>query len=359
MSLRLVEILVPEPSQDVIESILDEQTTLARWRTPLPEEMVRLSVLVRGDTTEAVLQALEGPVADITDARVLLLAVEATLPRPDEIEEQIEAEEAQQVAVEPTAGDQADDEEGSGTSSRLSTAELYQDVLEMSDLTGHYVGLVLLSTVVAAFGLLNGSIIAIIGAMVIAPLIGPNVGLSMATTLADVKLARASILTSAIGVIAALAASLVIGAWLPVDPSVPELAGRTTMNLLDLGLALAAGAAAALSLTVGVSTALVGVMVAVALLPPIAAAGLLAGAGDIDLAIRAALLAASNLICINLAGVLTFLAQGIRPTTHWEAERARQATVTAIVLWIGLMAILVYLIWSVFGVEVLTAPAAP
>jgi hypothetical protein len=50
-------------------------------------------------------------------------------------------------------------------------------------------------------------------------------------------------------------------------------------------------------------------------------------------------------ICVNLAGVLTFVAQGLRPLSWWEAKRARQATIFAIVTWAILLAILILLIY--------------
>ena len=52
----------------------------------------------------------------------------------------------------------------------------------------------------------------------------------------------------------------------------------------------------------------------------------------------------TNVICVNLAGVLTFLAQGLRPRTWWEAERAKKATRVAVVTWSMLLLVLVALI---------------
>ncbi len=78
-------------------------------------------------------------------------------------------------------------------------------------------------------------------------------------------------------------------------------------------------------------------MVAVALLPPLAATGLLLGSRQIDPATGAALLFLTNLICVNLAGVTTFVIQGIQPARWWEANRAKKATGFAIVLWTVLL----------------------
>ena len=96
----------------------------------------------------------------------------------------------------------------------------------------------------------------------------------------------------------------------------PELAGRTNVGLDSVALALASGAAAALSLTTGLSSVMVGVMVAVALLPPAVTLGLMLGHGEGSLAAGAGLLLAINVVCINLASKVVFFIKGIRPPAH-------------------------------------------
>jgi uncharacterized membrane protein len=108
-------------------------------------------------------------------------------------------------------------------------------------------------------------------------------------------------------------------------------------------VALAAGAAGVLAFTAGVSAGLVGVMVAVALMPPLVAGGLLAGAGHFSLSGRALLLLLMNVICINLSGVVTFRIQGVRPRLWLAAEHARRASRRAVVLWVAALALLIAL----------------
>ena len=81
-------------------------------------------------------------------------------------------------------------------------------------------------------------------------------------------------------------------------------------------------------------------MVAVALLPPLVTLGMLAGSGFWKEALGALLLLLTNLICINLAGVVTFLLQGVRPRTWWEAKQAKKATRNAILIWATLLILL-------------------
>ena len=218
---------------------------------------------------------------------------------------------------------------------------MYEDIKDSARLSRVYMAMVALSTVVAAIGLNDNSAAVIIGAMVIAPLLGPNVALSLGTTLGDLSLLRQGLVTALAGVGAALALSVLIGVVLNVDPTLSEMASRTRVGPGDIAVALASGSAGALAFTTGISAVLIGVMVAVALLPPLVTSGLLLGGGHPALAMGAFSLFLVNLICVNLAGVTTFLVQGIKPTSWWEKDRAMKATRIAIALSVVLLAVLV------------------
>jgi uncharacterized hydrophobic protein (TIGR00341 family) len=201
--------------------------------------------------------------------------------------------------------------------------------------------MVVLSTVVAVIGLLRSNMTIEIGAMVRAPLLGPNMALSLATTLGDMHLARRALKASIAGILTAFLLSVGAALLFGLNAESPDIMSRTNVGLGDVGLALASGAAGAIAFTTGVSAALVGVMVAVALLPPLVCCGLLLGAGHETAALRALLLLLTNLICVNLAGVLTFMIQGIHPARWWEAARARRATRFAVGTWVVLLIALV------------------
>jgi uncharacterized hydrophobic protein (TIGR00341 family) len=228
--------------------------------------------------------------------------------------------------------------------SRISREELYSDIEETTQLSWVFVAMVVLSSIVAAVGILRENVAIIIGAMVIAPLLGPNVALSLATTLGDVELARRSIKTTGVGIFTALGFAALVGLILEVDPNSTEIASRTYVGIGDVVLALAAGGAATLAFTAGASSAVIGVMVAVALLPPLVTFGMLLGARFWQEALGAMLLLTVNIIAINLAGVVSFLAQGIRPINWWEADRAKKATRQAIIVWTVLLLLLVGII---------------
>ena len=335
MALRLMEILLPRAVEG-FEDLLKDQPVLsiAQVRTDSGPAVFR--VLLEAEKAEPILDLLDKRFGGLEEFRVILLPVEATLPRPPLPEEKPAAGEPQEPA-----------QETEKRRARISREELYHDIEDSARVTKVYLVAVVLSSLVAAIGIVRGNMAVIIGAMVIAPLLGPNVALALGTTLADLALVRRSMITNAIGVAVAFSGAVFLGLLVAVDPSMPEIASRTEVGLSDIALALASGASGAMAFTTGISTAVIGVMVAVALLPPLVACGLLVGAGYWAEAFAAFLLVATNVICVNLSGVVTFLMQGVQPSTWWEADRARRATRRAIGLWLALLAALVMLVlWN-------------
>ncbi len=136
-----------------------------------------------------------------------------------------------------------------------------------------------------------------------------------------------------------------MGFTMGVDPSIPQIASRSDVSHFYIFLALATGVAGAYSITKGVVKALVGVMVAVALLPPLVVSGLLFGAQQWIYATGALLLFLVNIVCINLAGVVTFVLQGIKPKKWWETKKAKKAVGIAVTVWIILLILLAVMIF--------------
>jgi uncharacterized hydrophobic protein (TIGR00341 family) len=334
MALRLIEVFLPQEHAGQVAELVADPPPLGLWHMRVDEGQAAVRILVDAERSEAVLDGLESRFKQLDGFRVLLLPVEAAIPRP------AEPPEAAADLVPPAAPESAP----APGPPRISREELYADIADTIRLSGVYLMMVVLSSIVAAVGLLRGNVAVIVGAMVVAPLLGPNVALALATTLADTALARTALKANAAGLIVGLAISLAVGLLIPVDPQVAEIASRTRADLSDVVLALAAGSAGALAFTSGYPATLIGVMVAVALLPPLVTFGLLTGSGHAGEALGALLLLASNIICVNLAGVVTFLARGIRPLTWWEADRARRAARAAVALWLGLLVVLVGLI---------------
>lgn len=329
MALRLIEIVLGDAEGAEVQDLLSEQRVLEHRQIRLPDQEVLVRILVEAERSEAVLDLLGERYAGKDGNRVLVLPVEATLPRAEP-----EPEQEPKTEPEPANGQSPPEEKPPG---RIAREELYEDIKDAALCSRVYLAMVVLSTVVAAIGLYYNSVAIIIGAMVIAPLLGPNMALALATTLGDLELLRRSLLTALAGIAVTMVLAVIIGALVHVNPSTPEIASRDGVGLGDIAVALASGVAGALAFTTGVSTTLIGVMVAVALLPSLVAFGLLLGSGHAASAMAALSLFLINLICVNLAGVATFLVQGIRPATWWEKDRAARSTRIAILLWAAML----------------------
>jgi uncharacterized hydrophobic protein (TIGR00341 family) len=333
MPLRLIEMVLPEPQVGEAKELLQGHPVADVWYDRLSKTQVLVKILVEAEQSEALMDALDGHFAVADGFRLILLPVVASLPR-------VEVEPEQEAAKEAPPSPQ----EAQRQAERVSREELYGHVADTIKVSRVYYVMVLLSTVVAAIGLLQNSVAVVIGAMVIAPLLGPNMALALATTLGDKDLAKKALKVNLGGIAAALALSVIMGGVLNVDPTIPEIAMRTRLGMGDMVLALAAGSAGSLAFTAGAPAALIGVMVAVALLPPLVTMGLLLGSAQFVLAAGALWLLLTNIISINLAGVVTFWAQGIQPTTWWEATIARRATRISIISCGALLVVLVLLI---------------
>ena len=333
MTLRLIEVYLPTRYLEQLHGVLKDLPALGQWRQDLPDNQLRVQVLLSLDQTEPLLDALERRFAGVEGFRVLLLEVSATLPRPPPAP--AGSEETKATAAKKPAGRWI---------SRVSREELYADVQAGSEVSSTFAILVLLSTAVAAIGLLANNVAVVIAAMVIAPLLMPNVALSLATTLGDLRLAKGALRAIAVGIFLAVGAAALVGFAVGVDPTIPEVALGTHVGLSEIALALVAGVAGSLSVTTRLSSIMIGVMVAVALLPPIVTLGMLLGAREWGPATGALLLVLVNLIGINLAGVMTFIVEGIHPLRWWEADRARRTTWFAIPVWAALLGLLIVVI---------------
>ncbi len=324
MALRLVEIFLPHDARSKLFDMLAECPTVTLVQQENEKGQLHLKVLVPSDRTQPLLDKLEAAFHHRDEFRdkfrILITPVQATIPRLKQLEPEEKAE--------PENG------KNKLRLARVNREELYATIQQASQPTVLFLLMVAFSAIVAAIGLMRNNTAVVIGAMVIAPLLGPNVALALASALGDKDLAKSARRANIAGILIPLAIAIAIGFFFECSSDCTEILSRTEINLSDIILALVAGAVAALSLTTDMAGALIGVMVAVALLPPLVSSGILFGAGEFKLAFEAGLLFLTNLICVNLAGVVTFLIQGIQPIWWWEKEKARKATRRALITWV-------------------------
>ena len=328
--MRLVEVLVPTGKRATVRSVLDDEgidygftdETSGRGYEaivtfPLPSGAV-----------EPVLESLREAGLE-RDAFTVVVDAETVVSRRfEELEERYA------------------DEESDGD--RIAREELAARARDLAPDIKRFVGLTVLSAVVATAGLLLDSPAVVVGSMVIAPLVGPAMTTGVGTVVDDDDLFRRGVSLQVGGGVLAVASATVFAALInvagvvPMDAatvlSVPEVAERLAPDVLSLAVALAAGAAGAISISAGVSTALVGVMIAAALVPTTAVVGIGIAWGRPEAVLGSAVLVLVNFLSVNLAVLAVLRLSGYGPRGWFrEAVTARTVRRRAAVLLVGVL----------------------
>jgi len=316
---RLVQVTVPAGKRDAVLAALDDEgvdyvvtdETGSREYTavvhfPLPTEAV-------GD----VLDSLQS-VGLSEDAYTVVVNAETVVSRQfDELEERYARDEA-------SDGD------------RIAREELVARAEDLAPSRTTYAVMTLVSTVIATAGLLLDSPATVVGSMVIAPLLGPAMSASVGTVVDDDEMFARGVRLQVVGVALAVAGAAALAFLVKTAHVVPpgldvlslsEVRERLRPDFLSLVVALGAGVAGVYSLMTGVSSALVGVAIAVALIPPAATVGIGVAWGVPTLAVGSAILVAVNVLSINLAALVVLWYSGYRPQQFFAVGDARAALV--------------------------------
>ncbi len=317
--MRLLEIIIPESGTQVLETILNKDCIIERWNYPSNEGQYAVKVLTEDEYAKELLTELEKQ----HNFRVVIYPVEGTLPKVDYSHKS----QGEKIKI--------------GKFITVSKEELYNDVEQPVNLSLNFILMVVLSAFVAGIGILKGNVPVVIGAMVIAPFLGPNMSMAFGTTLGDWAIIRKSIITGVTATFIALVISMI---WGFVAGDVDYIAKDPDIEYQDILLALICGFSGVISVVGGQGTTLVGVMVAAALLPPLMRSGLLLGGGNYKDALNSFLIFSTNIVCVNIAGIITFYLAGIKPGRWWEEEKAKQKTRNAFIAWMVALLLLIAII---------------
>lgn len=217
--------------------------------------------------------------------------------------------------------------------SELKLSALQTRMKSISKLSIDFVVLLGGSTMIATLGLFQNSPAVIIGAMIIAPLMRPLVGLSLATLTGDTRLLLRACLTLIVGTMVGAGIATVMALFVRSLELTPEILGRTHPTLLDLGVALFAGAVGAYcQANEKLADTMAGVAIAVALVPPLSVVGIGLAFNATAVWSGAALLYATNLIGITVAGAVVFLIMGYTPLKVAKKGLAISAAVTLLLI---------------------------
>ena len=193
----------------------------------------------------------------------------------------------------------------------------------------------ILSAIIASYGLVTNSAAVVIGSMLVAMMLGPITGVALAIIDHRMPLLRKSLITVFLGISLVVLVGFIVG-WLHKDqPLTVEILSRTQPTSMDLMIALAGGTAGAYAMvSPHLSVAVVGVAVATALVPPLAASGILFANGEMQMGLGALLLALTNIIAIQFTNALVLWLLGFRrlvdddykSSTYWTFLRRNAVT---------------------------------
>lgn len=196
--------------------------------------------------------------------------------------------------------------------------------------------MLILAALIAICGVLADSTATVIGAMIIAPLATPILGIALGIVVGHLGLVLRSMAWVIGGLIVVVGLGTLFANVIP-DPSSlasnSQIAGRTSPQLLDMVAALATGFAGAFAMCRrDLSSVLPGVAISISLVPPLGVAGVCAGEGEWGWALGAMLLFLSNVLALVIAGSIVFTAAGYarEPSSLPTAKRRRAYAVVAV-----------------------------
>jgi uncharacterized hydrophobic protein (TIGR00341 family) len=324
--MRLLETILTNDRAESLKGKVDAELCIDQWLYPSSPDLVVFKILADDEHVQKITDQL----ALQPDERLVIYPVEGTLPKV----EREKKKEKEKIKV--------------GRFFSISKEELYSDIEQPVSLSANFILMVVLSAFIAGIGIIKDNLAITIGAMVIAPFLGPNMSMSLGTTLGDWEIIRRSLTTGIVATILVLLISVTWG-WSVGDLS--NITADPDIAYQDILLAIFCGAAGVVSVLSGQGSTMVGVMVAAALLPPLMRAGLFLGVGEINHAINSFLIFWTNVICVNISSISIFYLAGIRPSRWWEKEKARKKTRNALLTLMIILSILVVLIMLVSRLE--------
>lgn len=148
-----------------------------------------------------------------------------------------------------------------------------RQIAEESGWSGRYAFLIVISAAISLLGLLMPSVAVLIGAMLLSPLMMPIIGLGFGIATLDFPEIRRAAAALILGATIAVVLSVVLILLSPVQTITSEIAGRTQPTLFDLLVALLSAIAGGYALIRGRGGTVVGVAIAIALMPPLVVVG--------------------------------------------------------------------------------------
>ncbi len=305
--MKRLEITVPRNNRDAVDEVVNEFCEDVTYSEVKKEDgkYVKFQMIVEPDDIDELIEK----VRHIKEVKSGDLTVEI-------IEEEAKIEKGKKMK---------------NVSSQLSTQEMYSKALTFSQFDISSWVLIMLSAGIAVFGMMMENVMVVVGAMVIAPLIGPFIASSFGFVIGDRRIIKNSFMNAVFGVaIAILIAFIIPKPGFEEPNALMEMVANPTLIIVPLSIFV--GSASALTFVSGNKEQLAGVAVAIALVPPAAVSGISLSIGAISMFLNSLIVILTNMAALILAGSITFKFVGVSPSTYYRKKVSQEKMKQAIMI---------------------------
>ena len=227
---------------------------------------------------------------------------------------------------------------------RISIEELEQNVSSLTKLNFNYISMTILSSILAALGLVGDDNVTLIASMIIAPLMGPFVALAFGAVTSNQKILREGIIAQSVGILITILIGLIIGSFYRFTLNEPSafIIARGEPNIVNLVIAIASGLTAGICFVSGTSLALVGVAAAAALLPVSVNIGIALVLAEWQIALGSSVLFITNVICVILGCMIVFWIRKVEPPQEVKNIKARRTIRNQIIAFVLVLLVVAF-----------------
>ncbi|MHA1121981.1 MAG: TIGR00341 family protein [Candidatus Heimdallarchaeota archaeon] len=227
---------------------------------------------------------------------------------------------------------------------RISIEELEQNVSSLTKLNFNYISMTILSSILAALGLVGDDNVTLIASMIIAPLMGPFVALAFGAVTSNQKILREGIIAQSVGILITILIGLIIGSFYRFTLNEPSafIIARGEPNIVNLVIAIASGLTAGICFVSGTSLALVGVAAAAALLPVSVNIGIALVLAEWQIALGSSVLFITNVICVILGCMIVFWIRKVEPPQEVKKIKARRTIRNQIIAFVLVLLVVAF-----------------
>ncbi len=317
--MKQIQVTVPAGDGNELVKSLDEVVSPSQITHVKGSDFSLILITVSPNRTGFVLDHLRDLGIGRVKGRISITDVEATIPR-----------------IRPRKQDRF--------LRRISIEELEENVSSLTKMNFNFISWTILSSILAALGLVGDDNVTLIASMIIAPLMGPLVALAFGAVTSNQKILREGVITSSVGILITITIGIIIGSFYRFTLSEPStfIIARGEPNVVNLVIAIASGLTAGICFVSGTSLALVGVAAAAALLPVSVNIGIALVLAEWQIALGSLVLFITNVICVILGCMVVFWIRKVEPPQAVKKVKARRTLRNQIIAFVLVLLVVAF-----------------